>query len=257
MAERPRNILICSCDDTMPLDGEAVRRVCKGSRGDGRPPALPRRTRPLPQSCRVGRTAHRRLHPGSAAVHRNRRRDRRWRASLRQYPRDRRLVRKGCQSRRPEDGGAAGRGGASRRRKFRAVNFNSEGVTLIYGKDERAIEAAKLLKEHLDVTVLLKQAGQHDVTPMRVTDFPVVKGNIKQAKGYLGAFELTVDDYAAAAPSSRGALEVRPSAQRRELALRHPDRSHGRRAAVSGRRSARRLSARRSGRSGRRIAHGA
>ena len=31
MAERPRNILICSCDDTMPLDGEAVARVCRGA----------------------------------------------------------------------------------------------------------------------------------------------------------------------------------------------------------------------------------
>src|SRR6185437_570436 len=31
MAERPRNILICSCEDSMPPDGEAVRRVCKGA----------------------------------------------------------------------------------------------------------------------------------------------------------------------------------------------------------------------------------
>ncbi len=30
MAERPRKILICSCEDTMPLDGEAVRSVCRG-----------------------------------------------------------------------------------------------------------------------------------------------------------------------------------------------------------------------------------
>ena len=29
MAERPRTILICSCEDTMPLDGEAVRRACR------------------------------------------------------------------------------------------------------------------------------------------------------------------------------------------------------------------------------------
>src|SRR5262245_31385731 len=27
MAERPRTILICSCEDTMPLDGEAVSGV--------------------------------------------------------------------------------------------------------------------------------------------------------------------------------------------------------------------------------------
>jgi ferredoxin len=35
----------------------------------------------------------------------------------------------------------------------------------------------------------------------------VVKGTIRSAKGYLGAFELVVDDFAAATPSSRGTLE--------------------------------------------------
>ncbi|MGA2565438.1 MAG: 4Fe-4S dicluster domain-containing protein [Pseudolabrys sp.] len=89
------------------------------------------------------------------------------------------------------------------------VPLSSDGVTLIYGKDEQAIEAANLLKEHLDVTVLIKPPG--DVTPQRVTEFPVVKGNIRQAKGYLGAFELTVDGYAAPVPSSRGGLTFGPA----------------------------------------------
>ena len=31
MAERPQ-ILICSCEDTMPLDADAVRRGCRGAR---------------------------------------------------------------------------------------------------------------------------------------------------------------------------------------------------------------------------------
>jgi len=31
MAERPRMILICSCEDTMPLAGDAVRKVCRGA----------------------------------------------------------------------------------------------------------------------------------------------------------------------------------------------------------------------------------
>src|SRR3954470_7981489 len=31
MAGERRDILICSCDDTMPLDAEAVRRGCRGS----------------------------------------------------------------------------------------------------------------------------------------------------------------------------------------------------------------------------------
>ena len=84
------------------------------------------------------------------------------------------------------------------------VSFESEGVALIYGRDEQAIEAGRLLKDHLDVTVLIKPPA--DVTPPRVTDFPVVKGAIRSAKGHLGAFELMVDDYAQPAPSSRGKL---------------------------------------------------
>src|SRR5262245_25609327 len=31
MAERPPSILICSCEDTMPLDGAAVKRGCRGA----------------------------------------------------------------------------------------------------------------------------------------------------------------------------------------------------------------------------------
>src|SRR5207302_9989311 len=84
------------------------------------------------------------------------------------------------------------------------VTLNSEGVILVYGRDERAIEAAKLLESQLDVTVLLTRP--QDVAPARVTAFPVVRGTIRSAKGHLGAFELTVDDYATPAPSSRGAL---------------------------------------------------
>src|SRR6185436_16355883 len=84
------------------------------------------------------------------------------------------------------------------------VSLNSEGVALIYGRDERAIEAGKLLADHLDVTVLI--ARSKGLAPPRVTDFPVVQGTIKSAKGHLGAFEVVVDDYAVPAPSSRGAL---------------------------------------------------
>jgi hypothetical protein len=51
--------------------------------------------------------------------------------------------------------------------------FESEGVALIYGGDDAAIEAGLLLKDHLDVTVLIKSGA--DVTPPRVTDFPIVQ----------------------------------------------------------------------------------
>src|SRR5262249_8038202 len=88
------------------------------------------------------------------------------------------------------------------------VSLTSEGVVLLYGKDERVIEAASSLKDHLDVTVLIRPEAK--VAPLRVTEFPVVKGIIRSAKGYLGAFEVTVDDYATPRPSSRTALEFGP-----------------------------------------------
>src|SRR5262249_39963015 len=84
------------------------------------------------------------------------------------------------------------------------VTLESEGVVLVYGRDAQAIEAAKLLETHLDVTVLLTRPT--DVAPARVTAFPIVRGTIRAAKKHLSAFELTVDDYATPAPSSRSAL---------------------------------------------------
>ena len=84
------------------------------------------------------------------------------------------------------------------------VSMASAGVALIYGRDEVAIEAAHRLSDHLDVTVLLTKPGA--ITPPRTTEFPVLKGTIVSANGYLGAFELRVDDYAQPSPSSRAAL---------------------------------------------------
>ena len=84
------------------------------------------------------------------------------------------------------------------------VTLDSEGVIMVYGRDEQAIEAADLLKEHLDVTVMITRPS--GLVPRRVSEFPVVKGTVRAAKGYLGAFEIVVDDFAAAAPSSRGEL---------------------------------------------------
>src|SRR5207248_1947599 len=90
-----------------------------------------------------------------------------------------------------------------------SVPLESAGVALVYGRDERAIEASRLLKEHLDITVLITRPG--DLTPPRTTDFPIVKGTIRAAKGHLGAFEIVVDDYALPCPSSRGALTFEPA----------------------------------------------
>ena len=90
---------------------------------------------------------------------------------------------------------------------FPLVSLSSEGVILIYGRDERAIEAGKLLADHLDVTVH-DHADRSRSTPPRATSFPIVKGTIRNAKGHFGAFELIIDDYAAPRPSSRDALRL-------------------------------------------------
>jgi ferredoxin len=89
------------------------------------------------------------------------------------------------------------------------VQLESSGVTLVYGCDERAIEAAQSLAAQLDITVLIKPPAA--IVPPRTNEFPVVKGAIRSAKGHLGAFEITVDGFAQPLPSSGGTLLFGPS----------------------------------------------
>jgi ferredoxin len=89
------------------------------------------------------------------------------------------------------------------------LEVESEGIILIYGRDERAIEAGNLLKDHLDVTVLIRPPAQ--IPAGYSTEFPVVCGSIRAARGHFGAFEITVDAFAEPAPSSRGTLSFGPS----------------------------------------------
>lgn len=84
------------------------------------------------------------------------------------------------------------------------VTLSSNGVALVYGSDETAIDAGRQLADDLDVTVLLSRPD--DVVPNRVWDFPMVQGTIRNAQGHLGAFEVTVDDFALPSPSSRERL---------------------------------------------------
>lgn len=88
---------------------------------------------------------------------------------------------------------------------FGITTLESNGVTLILGRDEAAIEAAAELSEHLDITVLLQPGAK--VTPPAQTRFPVLQGSIRTALGHLGAFTLTVDNYAQPSPSSRDTLK--------------------------------------------------
>jgi len=85
-----------------------------------------------------------------------------------------------------------------------SVTMRSEGVCLIYGKDETAIDAARQLADRLDVTVLLSEPGE--IVPPRIMDIPIFRGTVAAATGHLGAFEIVVDDYAPLVVSSRAAL---------------------------------------------------
>ena len=72
--------------------------------------------------------------------------------------------------------------------------LESSGVLLIYGRDESAIRAGELLAAHLDVTVLIRPPA--DLTSLPRNAFPVALGTIRSARGHLGAFEMTIDDFA-------------------------------------------------------------
>ncbi|UQR62380.1 4Fe-4S binding protein [Bradyrhizobium sp. C-145] len=85
------------------------------------------------------------------------------------------------------------------------VTLKSDGIALIYGRDGVAIEVGRRLAERLDITVLLTKPG--DVMPRHLNEFPVLKGSVRNGRGRLGQFELTIDDYAFPAPSSRNRLE--------------------------------------------------
>ncbi len=202
MADHPREILICSCEDTMPLDAEAVRRGCRGSQVTTARQLCRaeldrfRKAAASGEPITVGCTQEAPLFSeleddtGNADIlYVNIRETAGWSADAAQAgPKMAALL-------------AAA---AEPRPAVPFVSLTSEGVVLIYGRDEQAIEVASLLKDHLDVTVLLKPPA--DIAPPRVTDVPVVRGTLRSAKGHLGAFELIVDDYAQPAPSSRGAL---------------------------------------------------
>jgi ferredoxin len=206
MADSNRHVLICSCDDTMPLDNGAIARGCRGELASAtqlcraeldRFRTVAAADTPLTVAC----TQQTALFSEVAAES--------GRATPIQFADIRESA--GWSS-------EAGRAGPKIAALLAAaaeptppvplVSLESRGVILICGRDETAIEAGHLLKDHLDVTVLIEPPAA--IAPRRA-DFPVVKGKVRSASSHVGAFEVTVDDFAQAAPSSRRALLFGPS----------------------------------------------
>jgi len=198
MTEQKRQIVVCSCEDTMPLDIDTVGRACRGEVTSGR------------QFCRAELDRFRKLAGGKDPI---------TVACTQEAPVFGEIA---AEIGGPElsfvnirENAGWSKDAAKAGPKMAAllamaaepapaipfVSFNSEGIILIYGRDEKAVEAAELLKDHLDVTVMISRPK--DLPPRRVTEYPIVKGTVRSASGYLGKFEITVDDYAQPAPSSR------------------------------------------------------
>ena len=207
MAQSDRHVLICSCDDTMPLDSNAIQRGCRSQPTTAtqlcraeldRFRAIAAEDTPLTVGC-----THEAALLSDVAAEGGRETPIQF-TNLRETA--------GWSSEAAQAGpkmAALLAAAAEPTSPVPLISLESRGVILICGRDETAVEAGNLLKDHLDVTVLIEPPAA--IAPPRGADFPVAKGRVRNARGHVGAFEVTVDDFAQAAPSSRRALVFGPS----------------------------------------------
>lgn len=83
----------------------------------------------------------------------------------------------------------------------RLRTIESDGLCLVVGAGQAALEAARMLSSRLSVTLLL--GDPTDILLPSVLDFAVHRGRVVAATGAFGGFELTVDGHAPMLPSSR------------------------------------------------------
>ncbi len=84
------------------------------------------------------------------------------------------------------------------------VSMTSNGVCLVYGAGQIAVDAAKQLENRLSVSILLSEG--EDALPLGASQLMISKGRIAAAAGHLGDFEVSINGFAAAHPSSRDAF---------------------------------------------------
>jgi hypothetical protein len=205
MADRPKTLLICSCEDTMRLDTAAVKRGCRNSEiSEFRQLCraelnLFRNAAKAEGSLIVGCTQEAPLFVDEAEG----------RAGQTEFVNLRETA--GWSVDGPQAGpkmAALLAAACEPTPSYPLVTLSSEGAILIYGRDETAVEAGKLLADHLAVTVMITPPQQ--ITPPATT-LSVVKGTIRNAKGHLGAFELTIDDMRRYAPPRATRSPSRPA----------------------------------------------
>lgn len=84
----------------------------------------------------------------------------------------------------------------------KSLDVTSEGLCLILGTGEAAVQAAHQLKDHLAVTLLTDPSQPLPDTRA----FDVIGGTLRKAKGALGHFEVTIDALRQVVPGGRGEL---------------------------------------------------
>ncbi|MFT8245943.1 4Fe-4S dicluster domain-containing protein [Roseomonas sp. BN140053] len=209
MSDAPKRLtFVCSCEDTMPLDGARLARACAARGSELRPAEqlcrsqLPRFLAALGEAdISVACTQESPLFRQEAeeAGHRgaldflNIRETAGWSDEAAQAgPKMAALLAAAAVPMPPTP----------------LLPLESRGVTLVLGRDATALEAAAALAEKLDLTVLL--TGEEAVQPPRQASFPVLRGRARGATGWLGSFAVAVDRVAAAAPSSRASYRWGP-----------------------------------------------
>ena len=86
----------------------------------------------------------------------------------------------------------------------KSVDVISEGLCLILGDRDVALDAAAALADHLAVTVLMPEAGALPDT----RDFDVIEGRLRRAGGALGQFEVVIDAFRQIEPGGRGGFAL-------------------------------------------------
>jgi hypothetical protein len=152
MADLTRQLLICSCDDTMPLDADAVRRGCRSEATAAtklcraeldRFRTIATQDTPLTVACTQE------AHLFSEVAEETGRKSPIQFANIREAA--------GWSSEADRAGPKMAALLAVAAEPMPAapyVELESGGVILICGRDQNAVEAGNLLKDHLDVTVL-------------------------------------------------------------------------------------------------------
>jgi ferredoxin len=198
-----RNLLVCDCEQSMDIDGEKLKSCLKGDGDltvfshlcrtqieafaravDGEEPLLVACTQEAPLFGEIAEEKG-----GRDIVYTNIREMAGWSSAKKKaLPKMAALLAAATHETQP-----AG-----------TTPVTSEGVCLVYGAGQQALDIAEQLANRLSVSVLLSDAT--DVMPPNVVNVPIYTGKISAARGSLGGFEITVDGYAPAMPSSREEL---------------------------------------------------